>query len=225
MRAGDEMGLLFVRLRQNHHELIPAVAGKDIATPQHLMDAVGHLDEKDIADGMTVGIVDALEVVEIKDEQGEFVVVAGGALRLVAKQFPENTLIVEVGQGIPRGIKLQVLGVLVDRLGGADNVEQSSENAVDHQGTNRILHLPGDAEADSACNTRGFQQQGFALQAAVREGLFFRVRSGLAMSWEMGISAADTGYPSSLAICSKTFCSTSALPASGGWADQKMSSS
>jgi hypothetical protein len=57
-------------VREQHRELVTAEAGDQRAgtAVQQLGEAFGHFDEQGVAAGVAVGVVDALEVVQINEQ-------------------------------------------------------------------------------------------------------------------------------------------------------------
>ncbi|GEM_PF-6796794 len=59
----------FAGVFQESHELLPAVARQEIVCPQLRFQKIRHLDEHRVSGCMPEGIVDALEMIDIDDEQ------------------------------------------------------------------------------------------------------------------------------------------------------------
>ena len=88
-----------------------------------------------------------------------------GASHLVPQKLPEHPLVQQVGERIARGVVLQILVVLVDRLDGADHVQKGGQDAVDDQRADRIDRDPGlHADADHAADLRRLDEERFGLQ-------------------------------------------------------------
>jgi len=66
-------GLIFSGLRQEHNELITAIAEGVIDQAQLCLDQVADLRQQFAADQVTMGIVDLLEVIQIYKEDAELV--------------------------------------------------------------------------------------------------------------------------------------------------------
>ena len=129
---------------------------------------------------MAVGIVDRLEVVGIDHQQGEFVAVPRRTQHLVFDQFPEHALVVKIGQRIARCVVLQILGVFVDCLDRADDIEQRGENALHHQQPHRVcLVLRLHADADDAADHRRIDQQRLDLHIDIRRAKFRHAPGGV----------------------------------------------
>ena len=167
--------LLFIGVGEDHDEFIPAVPRKDVPVPQCVVNSVGDAGQEAVAENMPVRIVDIFEVVEVDDEQGEFFVVPLGPPDFVSEQFPEEPLVVEVGQRVSRGVVFEVPGVFVNGLDGADHVQESGQNAVDNKGADGVFrHFRLDAYPHHPSDLGVLQDDGFGLEFYV---IFAEVRS------------------------------------------------
>ena len=103
-------GLLDRRARQDHHELLAAVAGDEVAGAGVLAQHGGDLLQRLVAVRVPEAVVDGLEEVEVHHEQREGEAVAGGALRLDGQGLLEVPVVVEAGQAVGHGAPPQLLG-------------------------------------------------------------------------------------------------------------------
>ena len=111
--AADAFGyparLVDVGVRQDHGELLAAVAGREVgfarAAPQHL----GHVAQHFVAALVADRVVDRLEAVEVEHQQAEHGVVAFGARHLEGERLLETTMVEQPGQAVSRGLDLHLL--------------------------------------------------------------------------------------------------------------------
>ncbi|PAV66935.1 hypothetical protein WR25_14999 [Diploscapter pachys] len=68
-----------------------------------LTDALGDLDQRGIPAGMTVQVVDRLEVVQVHGDQCQWLTEAPGALTLLLERFLQAIAVGGTGQRIPLG--------------------------------------------------------------------------------------------------------------------------
>lgn len=80
--------MLFIGIKENNYEFIPAISCKDVRVPQCVVNTVGDAGQETVAKNIPVGIVDVFEVVEVDDEQREFFAVPLGPPDFVSEQFP-----------------------------------------------------------------------------------------------------------------------------------------
>ena len=83
--VGEELGVLAARLGQDHRELVAADPAGDVGRADDAADAVGDLGEHGVAAEVADAVVDALEVVEVEDDQRDEALVALGAGDLAAR--------------------------------------------------------------------------------------------------------------------------------------------
>ena len=124
---GDDQGARGRRLRQHHHELVPAVAGQDVALAHRLRQDGPHLGQGARAGQVPVRVVDALEAVEVQEDHGERDAVALAALDLAPDVEVEVARVEELGEVVGDGELLGALeedGVLDGDGAGLDQGEQ-----------------------------------------------------------------------------------------------------
>ena len=78
MRHGQRLGAVLHRVAQ-HHELVAAEPGDEVAGPHHGTEALGHLDQELVPGVVAEAIVDQLEAVEIEEGDGGEALRAPGA--------------------------------------------------------------------------------------------------------------------------------------------------
>ena len=77
---GDVAGVLDpVVAFEDDRELVTAETGNAVAFPDRIDQALGHLLEQPVADGVTEAVVDGLELVEVEEHQRDQAAVAPGA--------------------------------------------------------------------------------------------------------------------------------------------------
>jgi len=100
---------------EDHQELLTAVATPDVARAQTASQAPSDRAQHLVAGHVTVAVVDLLEVIEIRHQDGEPGPVAAGALELHRQDLRHEAAIAKTGQGIGRRELLELL-VLLDQL-------------------------------------------------------------------------------------------------------------
>ena len=109
MRSASVCGLVQRRPRQDHRELLAAVAGEVVrlarAAAQHVGDRAQHVVALLVADG----VVDRLEVVEVHHQQAEVLAVAPGAADLRLERLVEVPVVVDAGEAVADGLPLHRL--------------------------------------------------------------------------------------------------------------------
>jgi hypothetical protein len=102
---GEHVGAVLVGVRRQHGELLPAHSRRSVEAALGAADCVGHAPEDGIAGGVPVGVVHALEAVEVADDQAEWLVGAAGALELEVEDLLEAAAVEQVGERVAvRGV-------------------------------------------------------------------------------------------------------------------------
>jgi len=81
-RHGSPQALLASGLRQDDHGFLAAPAAHQVDVAQHPCAAPGQRHQCVVADGVTVPVVDILEVIDVHQDDGERVAVAGRPAQL-----------------------------------------------------------------------------------------------------------------------------------------------
>ena len=68
-------GMIHIGLRQEYDKFLAAVAGHRIAHPQMRLNKVGDIHQHLVARLMAVGVVDALEFVDVEEHAGQRMIV------------------------------------------------------------------------------------------------------------------------------------------------------
>ncbi|OPZ04253.1 MAG: hypothetical protein BWZ09_01917 [Alphaproteobacteria bacterium ADurb.BinA305] len=107
--AGDQ-GCLFARLGcgvaqilQHHHELVSTEARHGVALAHHLAQARRDLAQQLVAGLVAVGVVYALEVVDIDEQQRPVAAVAARVGQALAQAVEQETAVGELGQRVDEG--------------------------------------------------------------------------------------------------------------------------
>ena len=134
-RVEDPLGGLHRRLRvvdvlEQDRELVAAEPGGGVGRADACRDALSHLEQDPVADGVTEAVVDGLEVVEIDEQHGHAHAVAQRPRDRVADALVEQRPIGEVGDGIVEGL---VGELLLERLALGDVA------AVEHDPADRAV--------------------------------------------------------------------------------------
>jgi hypothetical protein len=100
---------------EEHRELLAAVARGEVLPAQRVLQGGGHPDEHRVADLVRVGVVDALEVVDVQQGDGE-----GAALRRPPVQLRvEGAAVRQTGEPVVRRLVGEPGVALLQRLGPA----------------------------------------------------------------------------------------------------------
>jgi hypothetical protein len=102
-RLAEALGNGHGRLRrghivEKHDELVSTHASGGVACPKRGTKARRHIDEKSIAGGMTQGVVDHLEVIEIEEQDREAGLSPADELHAVSQVLPEQGAVRQSGQ-------------------------------------------------------------------------------------------------------------------------------
>src|SRR5262245_9094662 len=90
--------MLEVGAREGQGELLPAVAGEDVASPQVLAPRAGELLEEAVARLVAVSVVELLEAIEVDDRDAESGAAAIGASELAAELLVPGPSIEQAGE-------------------------------------------------------------------------------------------------------------------------------
>ena len=101
--GGDRL-VVVADLAEEDRELVAALAGDDVIGPDRAGEPLGDLDEDLVADGVAVGVVDALEVVEVDEEQGDRAGTAAVAGERPLEVVAEEDAVGEPGQRVVQGV-------------------------------------------------------------------------------------------------------------------------
>ena len=122
------------RVFHEEDELVPADAADDIVITEGGPDLAGHLREHPVADHMSKGIVDLLEIVHVHNHEGVQGVRAA-LPQIASDDFFGAPLVVQSRQGIPLGLILErqlLLFVGVNVLQVGNSLEVSRLRIADH---------------------------------------------------------------------------------------------
>ena len=116
---GEGRPFLDVRLGQDQHELLAAVAADQVRGAQVGRDRLGHAAQDDVADGVPVRVVDGLEVVDVDERDRQRPAVARRPLDLGEQRSQQRLPVGDAGQPVERsrgrGISTRAAAMLVDR--------------------------------------------------------------------------------------------------------------
>ena len=111
---------------EDGNEFIAAETGDDIAVAEAVGEALGDRFEQEVADLVTVDVVDLFEAVEVDEEEGDLMVLLVGAIESLLKLLVEAFAVGQVGEGVVVGdvgeevFRLGEFGVGADKfIGGA----------------------------------------------------------------------------------------------------------
>ena len=205
--ARQLMDLLVVTgFGDEEHELVAAEAGEHILGRQVHAEAHGHGLQDQVAEGMSEGIVDPLETIEVDVQQRQLQVVLAGVFERLVDAVLEEDPVAQTGEGVEVGEAARTRfglfpfgdvdpdGEAADEFplfvvlghGGKEDVELFSVLA--HHGVGDVRHL---AIAEEAGEGRAFRLAPRALVEEVEQGaaddLFFLVAELV----EPGLADAD----------------------------------
>ena len=101
---GGAGGLGLVGVGEDHGELLAAGAADDVARPHVAFEDVAEGDQDLVADRVAVDVVDALEVVDVEQDEADRGVVARGARQLGGEALVEVAAVEEAGQLVGAGL-------------------------------------------------------------------------------------------------------------------------
>ena len=105
---GDLGGLLqAVDLREENQELVTTHASHCVGLTQAPLDAPRHLDEKRITDGVAVGVVDMLELVQIAVQNAEPLTGAWGMGQHRMHGLQHRTTVLQIRQRIVVSMEIE----------------------------------------------------------------------------------------------------------------------
>ena len=104
-------------LMQYHHELVAAEAGDGVLFPGQLPQPRGHFEQDLIAGAVAQAVVDALEMIQVDEQQCATGAGAFGCGNRLAHPVEQQTAVGEPGQGIEKG---ELLDGLLGRLALGD---------------------------------------------------------------------------------------------------------
>ncbi|HET8537186.1 MAG TPA: hypothetical protein VFL73_08410 [Solirubrobacteraceae bacterium] len=99
----DDVGLVLVRGRQDHRELLAADPRRSVGLAHRGADERAELLQHRVALAVAEAVVDGLEVVEVADEEAERLVAAIGARELGGHQAFEAAAVPEAGERVGAG--------------------------------------------------------------------------------------------------------------------------
>ena len=102
---------------QHEHELLASEAADGVALADDRAQLGGRGGEHLVALGVAVGVVDALEVVEVHDDDAERAARGGGGLDLAPQALLRAAMVEQPGEAVGGGLVAQVLA-LARRLVG-----------------------------------------------------------------------------------------------------------
>ena len=106
---GDDRPAVRVGLRQQHHELLPALPERHVHLAQPDPDPPGELAQHRVPRRVPVRVVDLLEVVEVEHQDGQHPAEPAGPLHLPAQRLPQVTVVPQAGQRVGERKPLRLL--------------------------------------------------------------------------------------------------------------------
>ena len=122
--------------RQDRQKLFSAIAGDHVGLAQPLANAQRHFAQHGVSGQVAIGVVDALEVVDVQHQESQRFPLAPSARAQRWQQVLQGTAVVQTGEAVVRG-----QGVLL--LQGKFHLHQHKAHAVDQQnGHHRKIGQP-----------------------------------------------------------------------------------
>jgi hypothetical protein len=103
------LGFFGAASRQHDDELVASVAHAHVVRPDIAAEHSGDLAQRAIANVVSVGVVDALEVVEVHDQQRHFRAQAAGAGELSGQMHEHVAGVLQPGERIGERVLLRLL--------------------------------------------------------------------------------------------------------------------
>src|SRR5262249_54871279 len=111
------------RLGQDDGELLAAVAGEDLVATDARLDDARELLEHEVAREVAVHVVDALEVVDVEEEDREVALVPAAADDLALERLVEVPLVVDLRETIHDGHAVDLFVILRLDVGAGEELE------------------------------------------------------------------------------------------------------
>ena len=89
-----------VGAHQHEHELLAAVACREVHAPAARLQDAGDAPEGRVAELVPEGVVELLELVAVDEQQADHVVVAPGAVELLLEALVQVAVVVEAGEAV-----------------------------------------------------------------------------------------------------------------------------
>ena len=113
--------------RQDHRELLAAVAAHAVAAPDALLQLRRHQLQHLVSAGVAVAVVKLLEVVDVDDQQRERATAAPAALELADRHFVEEAAVRHAGQRVGEALPAQVAQAAREREREQHHLEQRAD--------------------------------------------------------------------------------------------------
>ena len=135
--VGDVEGAVGFRFRQQDGELFSAIACDEVSgAVEGGAERVGDVLEALVAGEMAVGVVDALEVIDVDEQQGERAAMAMGAAPLGGEALVKAAAVGDSGEAVLQGHFFEAVAGLFECLLGLEEavVEQGGAGSVEDEG-------------------------------------------------------------------------------------------
>src|SRR5882762_10122270 len=102
------VGSRYPRFRQNHRKLVPAVARRRIDVPAEAQN-IGHPAERMASDQMAAAVVDFLQSIQVKQQQGKLPARALGTLDFHIQHFRKMAVVGKSCQWVESGLLTEMI--------------------------------------------------------------------------------------------------------------------
>src|SRR4029077_1720537 len=110
-----------VSFRKNQNEFFSAIACREITSAGFFSKYCGNFDERDIPPVMSIGVVDILEVIDVQEQNRDWMVVALCPLKFLRNLSFKGAAIKQAGQWIHLGLVFKVLLIVYDSRADANS--------------------------------------------------------------------------------------------------------
>ena len=102
-------GVFCVGFRKNDRKFLATKTADDVIAAKISTEEIGQLAEESVAGIVAVNIVEALEVIEIEEHNGERTALTSGALQLAVKRLLHEAAVEEAGERVANGLVAKCL--------------------------------------------------------------------------------------------------------------------
>ncbi len=155
-----------VGVGQDHRELLAAVTRAEVARAHLVADLRGRGLQRGVADGVTVGVVQALEMIEVDHQQRQGLTRARGLGHRSLERFVEGPAVEQAGETIVQSqshVRLQQL----DQIdGGRGLVRDQGQHPVDMRAERAALAHGHERALQAIAEAQGMHEQSLAGKSA-----------------------------------------------------------
>ena len=105
--CGDKVRLGGSGLNAHHHERVPAEAGHGVRRADRVLQPMCHLDQKLVADRLSVCVVDVLEAIEVEEQDRHRTTSSGGRVKSLRQPVVQQCPVRQPGQRVVQRLPRQ----------------------------------------------------------------------------------------------------------------------